>query len=325
MPRHRFCAPGCIPLLPFRLLFLYRYYEYSTKGDIVDILVNSFRGVAESLLESVPEILMAIVALVIAHFAGRGLRKVYQRIIKKSSLDGTYRTFFGKLIYGLILVIGFLAALNILGFYGLATSILASGGITAIILGFAFRDIGENFLAGFFMAFSRPFRTGDLIETEGISGRVQNIEMRHTHIRTADGCDVFVPSAQLLSSPLFNYTRDGLRRGSFSVGIDYGDDAEGACRLLSDRIHSERKVVSDPAPSVQISGFNPLFVELTVYFWIEVDVSKQEIYLAEIKSKLMDACRLTLAENGYTFSSGVSSAVEMKELNVNLRGDVSSS
>lgn len=148
-------------------------------------------------------------------------------------------------------------ALNILGFYGLATSILAGGGITAVILGFAFKDIGENFLAGFFMAFSRPFRTGDLIESEGLKGLVQTIELRHTHIRTADECDVYIPSAQLLSKPLFNYTRDGLRRGTFSVGIDYGDDADRACRLIQEKVAADEKVIPKPAPAVQIAGFTP--------------------------------------------------------------------
>jgi len=70
------------------------------------------------------------------------------------------------------MLLGVLIGLNILGFYGLVTSILASGGITAVVLGFAFKDIGENFLAGFFMAFSRPFRTGDLIASEGLAIRI---------------------------------------------------------------------------------------------------------------------------------------------------------
>lgn len=282
-------------------------------------MIESFESFANSSLEKAPEIILAIVVILLAHFIGRGVQKLYRKVLNRGEVSPTHRSFFGKIIYGLIMLLGILMALNILGFYRLVTSILASGGITAVILGFAFRDIGENFLAGFFMAFSRPFRTGDLIESEGLSGRVQNIELRHTHIRTADGCDVYIPSAQLLSKPLYNYTRDGLRRGSFSIGIDYGDDADRACRLILGEIRKDDKVIKDPGPVVQITGFNPSYVELTVYFWIEVDITMQEVYLGMVKSRLMDHCRALLADRGFTFSSGVSNALEMRELNVNVK------
>ena len=287
----------------------------------MDTLINRFQNFSDQILENAPEIIGAILIVVIAHFVGRGARKIYRRVLNRGDLSPTHQTFFGKLLYGFVLLLGILMALNILGFYGMVTSILASGGITAVILGFAFKDIGENFLAGFFMAFSRPFQTGDLIESEGLKGRVQMIEMRHTHIRTSDGCDVFIPSAQLLSKPLHNYTRDGLRRGSFSVGIDYGDDADRACELLLEEVEKDDKVISKPQPAVQITGFTPAYVELTVYFWIEVDTRMQEIYLGVVRSRLMDACRTLLSENGYTFSSGVSNALELPEVKVDLRSN----
>ncbi|MDX1639089.1 MAG: mechanosensitive ion channel family protein [Balneolaceae bacterium] len=283
--------------------------------------VNSFQTFFDGITEQAPEITVAVLLLIVAHFTGKAVRNIYRRILRRGDVSKTHLAFFGKLLYGFILILGILIALNILGFYGLVTSILASGGITAVILGFAFKDIGENFLAGFFMAFSRPFRTGDLIQSEGLVGRVQNIELRHTHIRTADGCDVFIPSAQLLSRPLYNFTRDGLRRGSFEIGIDYRDNAERACELLTKRLSAEERVLSEPAPTVQIQGFNPLYVELSVTFWIEVDTSMQETYLVFIRSQLMEACRTTLVKHGFTFSSEVTSAVEMRDLNVNVRKD----
>src|SRR5690625_6434311 len=92
------------------------------------------------------------------------------------------------------------------------------------MIGFAFKDIGENFLARFFLAFSRSFRENDLIETGGITGTVRGIHIRHTHLRTSDGCDVFVPSAQLFTKPLYNYTledRKSTRLNSSHVAISY--------------------------------------------------------------------------------------------------------
>lgn len=284
----------------------------------MEILYARFEELFEQFMEKLPEFFFALLVLVLFHFLARGGQKVYKNVLDKTSLTSSNVKFFGKLIYALIFLVGILIALNILGLSGVATSILASGGITAVILGFAFKDIGENFLAGFFMAFSRPFTNGDLIETEGVIGRVRNIELRHTHIRMANGCDVFVPSSQLLAKPLFNYTRDGLRRGSFTVGIDYRDDAEKACRVLLDVIKENGRVVEKPEAMVQTTGFTPNFVELTGYFWIKVDTSKQEIFLANIKSELMDQARTALLQNDFTFSSEVSTAVDMSDVKVRL-------
>jgi len=284
----------------------------------MEILYARFEELFEQFLERLPELLFALLVLILFHFLARGGRKIYKNILDKTSLASSNVNFFGKLIYALIFLVGILVALNILGLSGIATSILASGGITAVILGFAFKDIGENFLAGFFMAFSRPFTNGDLIETEGVVGRVQNIELRHTHIRMANGCDVFVPSSQLLSKPLYNYTRDGLRRGSFTVGIDYQDDAQKACQILLDVIRRNEKVIENPVPAVQTTGFTPNYIELSGHFWIKVDTTRQEVFLANVKSELMDQARVSLIHNNFTFSSEVSTAVDMSEVNVRL-------
>ncbi|MEL7832593.1 mechanosensitive ion channel family protein [Fodinibius sp. Rm-B-1B1-1] len=285
----------------------------------MDILYSKFEGLFEEVMERLPELMFALLTLIVFHFLARGAKRVYQKVLDRSPINSSNVQFFGKLIYGFVFIIGILIALNIIGLYGVAASILASGGITAVILGFAFKDIGENFLAGFFMAFSRPFTNGDLIETEGIMGRVKNIELRHTHIRTANGCDVFVPSSQLLAKPLFNYTRDGLRRGSFVIGIDYRDDAQNACKILLDMLKQEQKLTVNPSPNVLITGFTPSYIELTVYFWIKVDVKRQEVLLSNLKSQLMDRARTTLIKHNFTLSSEVSTAVDMNELDVYLQ------
>ena len=91
--------------------------------------------------------------------------------------------------------VGALLALKVMGFEGVAAGMLAGGGATAIVFGFAFRQIGENLLAGLFLVFSRPFRIGDLIQSGGLpEGTVEALDLRNTHIRTTDGRDIFIPN-----------------------------------------------------------------------------------------------------------------------------------
>lgn len=92
-------------------------------------------------------------------------------------------------------IIGTAIALNIMGLTKVASGILAAGGILTVVLGFAFREIGENLLAGLFMSFNRSFDVGDLIESNGIRGIVRQINIRDLRVRTGDGIDIFIPSA----------------------------------------------------------------------------------------------------------------------------------
>jgi len=206
---------------------------------------------------------------------------------------------------------GFIIFLNLIGYSTLAASLVAGGGLTAVMLGFAFKDIGENFIAGFFLAYNRPFNNNDVIESGGIMGRVKSIELRHTHIRTGDGCDVFVPSVQLFTKPLFNYTLDGLRRGNFSIGIDYGDDSEIALEIVHSVTATTKGVLKKPPVSAQIRAFTPDYVEIQVHFWISA--RDQEMTLPRVRSTAMNSCRLKLIEGGFTLSSDTVSNIHLKK------------
>lgn len=284
-------------------------------------MIDSFREALifeyERLIAFLPRLFLAIIAALIIYTLGKWLAKGVIRFLKRSSISETYHDYFGKLIKIIGAFAAFVIFLNLIGYQTLAASLLAGGGLTAVMLGFAFKDIGENFLAGFFLAFSRPFTTDDIIETDGILGQVKSIQLRHTHIRTGDGCDVFVPSAQLFTKPLHNYTLDGLRRGNFTVGIDYADDAQKAADLLLETVNATDGVLEVPKASVQIKGFQPNFVEIQVFFWIRA--KNQEASLAVVRTRVMNHCRKMLIEHNFTVSSNVTTALDLNPIEVLLQ------
>lgn len=284
---------------------------------MIESLVDAFITEFELFVDFIPRLIIALVVFILIYLAGKIIAAGTLQLIKRSNLPETYHAYFRKLVKGIFALIGFIIFLNLIGYNTLAASLVAGGGLTAVMLGFAFKDIGENFLAGFFLAFSRPFNADDIIETENIMGRVKSIQLRHTHIRTFEGCDVFVPSAQLFTKPLFNYTRDGLRRGSFTVGIDYADDSRVAADLLLKSTRGVPGVLKSPVSSVQINGFDPGFVELQVLFWI--NAKDQEKSLPIVRSTVMNRCREALREHGFTFSSDISTALQIPPLDVNLK------
>jgi small-conductance mechanosensitive channel len=283
---------------------------------MIEQLKEAFFTEYTAFIDFFPRLIIGLFALIIVYIIGKGVASGVLQILKRSSFPSTYHSFFSKVIKGVALFLGLILFLNLIGYGTLAASLLAGGGLTAVMLGFAFKDIGENFLAGFFLVFSRPFNKNDVIETDGITGTVKEIQLRHTHIRTAEGCDVFVPSAQLFTKPLFNYTLDGLRRGNFKVGIDYANDAEKAMDLLLKIVNSVDGVLHDPKAGVSVSGLMPSYVELQITFWI--DATDQEHGLAAVRSRLMNRCKNSLREHGYTLSSDVTTALTMDPLSVSL-------
>lgn len=275
----------------------------------MDIVLQSLFSEWENFLRAAPRLLFALVVFLLVlglgRLAGRGLSLVLAR----ADSPMVHRQFFRKVVVWIFVFFGLSLALNIIGLRGAAAGLLTGGGVTAVVLGFAFREIGENFLAGFFLAFSRPFRHGDLIRSGDIEGVVTGTEIRSTKIRTAEGSDIFIPSSQLFKSPLINYTLDGLRRLEFRIGIDYRDDARAACKLMLEQIAGDRSILKEPVPFAGIAELTAAYVELSVTFW--VDTLKIRDDIRQIRSDLMDRCRNDLLEGGYTVSSEVSTAVSL--------------
>lgn len=286
----------------------------------MDTLRESFHTQLQKVLESLPQLIGAIVAITIFYFLGKMVSNgIYKILGKRKTIPSKQTRLFRRMVRWAFNLIGFFIGLNILGLTQVALSFLAAGGMLAVVVGFAFREIGENLLAGMFLSFSRSFSVGDLIESNGIRGIVKRIEIRDVHIRTADGCDIFIPSATIYKNPLHNFTRDGLRRADFTIGIDYGDDLKKAISVLQKAIDDSPYILEKPIPAIQIANFTASYVELQIFFW--VNLFETDLDLFEIKSLTMDACHRVLSENSFTFSSNVTTAVDMLPVQVKLTGD----
>lgn len=270
---------------------------------------DSFSQFFERALNSAPTIISGIIVLIIfigfGLLASRGLKRL---LGARATSTKKLRLVMRLTRWGFYLI-GAVIALHIMGLTKAASGVLAAGGVLTVVLGFAFREIGENLLAGLFMSFSRSFDVGDLIESNGIQGIVKQINIRDVHVRTGDGIDIFIPSAIIFKNPLNNYTRDGLRRTSFNIGIDYGNEPKKALEYLMEAVKSTEGVLEDPAPAVILSNFSDNYIQIQVQFWINTFLKSSD--LQQIKTKVMDASHATLRKNGFTFSSEVSTAVEM--------------
>ena len=287
-----------------------------------------------------PRILIAIIIFMAFYSVGWLLRRLFKRRLISKFDNGIVATFSGEVLFWVALIIGSLVAARALGFTGITGSILAGAGISAIIFGFAFKDILENFLAGFILAVQKPFKVGDIIEIDSYKGPVKALELRSTIMRLADGRELvtplwwyprllaalpsernrgeWIPNALIVKGILTNFTRDGLLRHEFLVGIDMDNDIEKGRNLILDYLDTIGDVLKTPAPNVLVDEITGSGVNIRILFWIFQNTSVKsdpEARGESIKSHLMRGTKDLLLANGFGLLTSV--IIEQKNKDAN--------
>lgn len=240
----------------------------------VDAQVTNLRTVFtelwSDLIAAVPGIIAALIIFIVGLFLARWLAALAGRRILSRMDDPLMARFLTTTLRILLLLGVIILALDAMGLGDIAAGLFGAAGVGAVVLGFAFQDIGENFIAGIVLAFNRPFEVNDTIEIDGYFGKVRGLNLRYTHLKTFDGKDIYVPNADVLKNPLQNYTADGFIRNEFMLGIDYGDDIEGAKKVVQDVLDVHPDVVHNDEHQnfVVEDELGVSTVNLRILFWL---------------------------------------------------------
>ena len=243
--------------------------------NILNQLTDSLSTYFSGIIDFLPRLLVALTIVLLVYIIMRIIRSRLTRWIRNKSDDHLLVDFMDGVFKTLNFVLGFLLLLYLLGYWAAATSLIGGLGVSAFIIGFAFKDLGENFLAGVMMAFNRPFRMGDVVKTGDVEGTITEMSLRETHIKTFDGKDVYVPNGQILKAPLYNYTIDGFLRKEFKLKVPYRADMD----KVSDRIKQILSEIpgvlgEEKAPTTFISSIDDGTVTFTIWFWFDTFDSK---------------------------------------------------
>lgn len=256
-------------------------------------------------LKAVPRIGLAILILVIGILIVSWLTSVFQKRIRSKSHDQLMSTFLAKAVKVVLIICLFLFALQTAGLSGIAGAILATAGASAVVLGFAFKDIAENFLAGIILAFNRPFHVNDTVQIENVFGKVKSMEFRYTKIATFDGRNVYIPNADVLTKPVFNYTEDGFYRSDFVVGIAYENDIEKAKEIIISCFDEDEEIVKDElhVNFVAEDELAASTVNLKVYFWVTTEDFRRGTL--QTRGRLIQKAKTKLEENGFNLPANI--------------------
>ena len=188
-----------------------------------------------------------------------------------------------SLAFGLIVAASVMIASVIIFPSVQPATIISSLGIGSIAIGFAFKDILQNLLAGILLLINHPYRRGDQIVVKGFEGTVEHIQSRATLIKTYDGRRVIIPNSDVYTLPVVVNTAFPTRRSQFEVGIGYGDDPEAACRIFAEAVAKVAGVEADPAPEVLPWGLADSYITLRAGWWTD---SKQT-NVSHIRAKVI--------------------------------------
>ncbi|MDQ6892290.1 MAG: mechanosensitive ion channel [Acidobacteriota bacterium] len=229
---------------------------------------KSLAAVGRDFVRSLP--LLAVGLLILALSAGFGVltAKGTREFLRKRIRARILRNVVAAAAGGLVFLLGTYIVLRVSGLTQLALTVVGGTGLVGLAVGIAFRDITENFLASIFLSIQRPFETSDLIEVSGVTGYVQQLNMRTTVLMALDGNLVQIPNASVYKSNLRNFTTNANRREDFVVGIGYDDAIDEAQEIARKVLVDHPAVLNDPEPLVLADSLGKSTVNLRVYFWI---------------------------------------------------------
>ncbi len=246
------------------------------KNSLV-ILGNKIELWYENSINIIPNLVAALLVLLIFIVIGKIIKKLSGRLLPKITKNKSVINLLQTMIYAFIMLLGLFVSLEILNLEKTVTSILAGAGVIGLALGFAFQEIASNFVSGVFIAFRRPYKLEDIVEIDNYFGKVTDINLRTTSITTFQGLEVLIPNKYMFTKPFINLTTTPHRRIDIAVGVSYSDDLEKVEKVTKHALEEISERVKDRPVEVYFNEFGASSINLSARVWI--NYPKNQAYL----------------------------------------------
>lgn len=255
---------------------------------------NELVSLARSAIIALPLFILALIILPLAWKASKGVASLAHRLLTRRIESPFLRDVVSRAISIPVFLIGLYVVLQVAGLTGLALSLLGGAGVIGIVIGFAFRDIAENFLASLLLSIRQPFRSGNYISVAGHEGIVQSMNTRSTVLLSSEGNHIQIPNADVFKNTIINYSAAPSRRGVLDVGIGYDVSVAAGQEVIRSVLQAHEAVMDDPAPLVLVDSLGSSTVNLKVYYWF----NGHKYSTLKVKSALLRLMKKALVEAG---------------------------
>lgn len=258
----------------------------TTLGDRLQAALSQMYAKLIGLVAKAPLLLVAGLIVLVAWWIGRTLsRRIH---VSRFSAQNPYiDSLVARIVRWGVMLLGLLLALDLLEATAIVGALLGSAGVVGIAVGFAFRDIAENYVAGILLSLRRWFSPGDHILVDKYEGKVVALTARSTLLMTFDGNQVSLPNALVFKSVVTNFSQNDNRRFEFTLVIDLSESARESQQLALGAIQGVDGVLADPAPSSVVDGYLGGGVQLKFYGWVNQRASD----LGKVRSEAIRAVK----------------------------------
>jgi small conductance mechanosensitive channel len=258
----------------------------------LSILFDKMQAMLDGLIALLPNLVLSLVVFAIFLYAGKTIKQVVKNLTRNRREARSLGMVLGRLAQGMIILIGLFIALSIVIPSFKASDLIQLLGISSVAIGFAFRDILQNFLAGILILLTEPFQIDDQIVFKNFEGTVENIQTRATTIRTYDGRRIVIPNSELFINAVTVNTAFEHRRLQYDVGIGYSDDIDSTKELIVAAMRETTGVLTTPAPDAIVVELAGSSVNIRARWWVEPPrqadtLDLKDRVLTNIKNKLI--------------------------------------
>ena len=212
-------------------------------------------------------ILGAVIIFVVGKFLISFLKKMLLRILKRRQMDAGVQSFVRSLVSILLNLLLVVAIVSKLGIETTSfAALLASAGVA---IGMALSGNLQNFAGGLIILVFKPYKVGDWIDIQSVSGTVREIQIFHTILTTADNKVVYIPNGTLSSGTIVNYSREDTRRIEWVVGVEYGVDYDHVESVVRRILATDERILDTPAPFVALHALDASSVNVTIRVWVK--------------------------------------------------------
>ena len=230
------------------------------------VLKQTTTWLTENGLDLAVNVLSAVLILLVGGLVVKGIVAAVRKSLSKAKrVDELLRTFICSVVSKTGWAILFVIALGRLGVD--VGPLVASLGVTGVVLGFAFKESLGSLASGLMIALNHPFKVGDYVIAGGVEGSVTELNMMATVLATADNKKITVPNAAVWGSAITNFSALGKRRVDTVVAVAYGTDLTKAVDVAREALKSVPGVLADPAPAVAVASLGESAVTINVRPW----------------------------------------------------------
>ncbi len=277
------------------------------------------------LIRLLPNILLAVIILVVGLYLSHQLKKLAAKLITKISKNATLNNLLASIIHIFFVSITLFTVLSVLQLDKAVTSILAGAGIVGLALAFAFQDIAANFMSGIFISFRRPLHVGDIVKIKDYMGKVETINLRDTVLRTFQGQMVIIPNKEVFQNPIENYSLLGKRRFDLAVGVSYGEDLAKVKDVTLEAVKGIEDLSKEDETTFFYQEFGDSSINFIIRLWI--NNAEQPSYLKVGSEAIMrikaayDKNNITIPFPIRTLDFGIKGGTRLDEIGVKVVGE----